>query len=148
MCLLTTSMFMTNMLLWWKLDSVLLPLLIKPNVLKEVLQWRFERQAQVESYVVTSIKPNKRFQLTMQHSLLLLNATFVSRTRPLTTERGIRGQVPQVFLCPSQILLRPVCRKHITKTKILSPKNVLSPPNLKTILRACEERPTWRKLLT
>jgi len=52
-------MFMTYMLLWWILDSVPLPLVIKPKILEEALQWRSERRAQVESYVVASIKPNK-----------------------------------------------------------------------------------------
>ena len=93
-------MFMTNMLLWWILDCVPLPLEIKLNVLKEALQLRSERRAQVERYVVTSIKPNKRIELTMQFSSLLLNATFVRRTRPVATGWGIRGQVPQVFFVP------------------------------------------------
>jgi len=40
MCPPATVMLMTNsMLLWWTLDSVLLPLVIKPNVVKEALQW-------------------------------------------------------------------------------------------------------------
>jgi len=46
-------MFMTNtMLLWWTLDSVLLPLVVEPKVVKEVLQWSGERKCKV-----TSIKP-------------------------------------------------------------------------------------------
>jgi len=57
---LTTYMFMTNMLLWWIIDSVPLPRVVKPKILKEALEWSSERRAQVESYVVTSIKPNKR----------------------------------------------------------------------------------------
>jgi len=65
MCPLTTSMFMTNMLLWWTLDSAPLRLVIKPKILKKALQWRFERRTQVESYVVTSIKPNKRIEPTI-----------------------------------------------------------------------------------
>jgi len=40
-----------SMLLWWTSDSVTLPLVIKPKVVKEALQWRSERQAQVQSYV-------------------------------------------------------------------------------------------------
>ena len=71
MCPVTTSMFMANMLLWWTLDSVQLRLVINPKILKEALQWRFERQAQVESYVVTSIKLNKRIEPTMQYTSLL-----------------------------------------------------------------------------
>ena len=67
---LTTTMFMTNMLLWWTLDSVPLRLVIKPKILKEDLQWRFERRAQVESFVVTSIKPNKQIEPTMQYTSL------------------------------------------------------------------------------
>jgi len=65
-------MFMTNMLLLrWTLDSVPLQLVIKPKILKEALQWRFEWRAQVESYVVTSIKPNMRSEPTMQYTSLL-----------------------------------------------------------------------------
>ena len=67
---LTTTMFMANMLLWWTLDSVPLRLVIKPKILKEDLQWRFERRAQVESFVVTSIKPNKQIEPTMQYTSL------------------------------------------------------------------------------
>jgi len=49
-----TVMFMTNnMLLWWTLDSVPLPLVIKPKLVKEALQWKGERKCKV-----TSIKPN------------------------------------------------------------------------------------------
>ena len=62
---------MTNMLLWWILDSVPLPLVIKPKSLKEALQWRSEPRAQVESYAVTAIKPNKRIEPTMQYTSLL-----------------------------------------------------------------------------
>jgi len=64
-------MFMTNKLLWWAFDSVPLPLVIKPKMLKEALQWKSERRAQVESYVVTSIKPNKRIEPTMQYTSFL-----------------------------------------------------------------------------
>jgi len=47
-----TSMFMSNsMLLWWTIDSVTLPLVIKPKFVKEALQWISERKAQVRSYV-------------------------------------------------------------------------------------------------
>jgi len=49
MCPLATSMFMTTILLW-TLNGVLLPVVIKPNVAKEALQWRSERRAQVQSY--------------------------------------------------------------------------------------------------
>jgi len=53
MCIPAAVMFMTNsMLLWWTLDSVLLPLVIKPEVVKEALQWSGERKCKV-----TSIKP-------------------------------------------------------------------------------------------
>ena len=40
-------------MLWWTLNSIPLRIVIKPKILKEALQWRFERRAQVESYVVT-----------------------------------------------------------------------------------------------
>jgi len=49
---LVTSMFMSNsMLLWWALDSVPLPVVIKPKFAKKALQWRSERRAQVQSHV-------------------------------------------------------------------------------------------------
>jgi len=70
-CPLTTSMFIANMLLWWTLDSAPLRLVIKPKIPKEALQWRFERRTQVDRYVVTSIKPNKRIEPTMQYTSLL-----------------------------------------------------------------------------
>jgi len=41
-------MFMTNsMLLLWTLDSVPLPLVIKPKVAKEALQWSGERKSKL-----------------------------------------------------------------------------------------------------
>jgi len=52
MCLLVTSMLMTNsLLLWWTLDSVPLPFVIRAKVVNEALQWRSELRAQVQSYV-------------------------------------------------------------------------------------------------
>jgi len=54
MCLPATVMFMTNsMLLWWTLDNVLLPLVIKPKVVTEALQLSGERKCKV-----TPVKPN------------------------------------------------------------------------------------------
>jgi len=54
MCHPATVMFMTNStLLLWTLDSVPLPFVIKPQVVKEALQWSGERKSKV-----TSIKPN------------------------------------------------------------------------------------------
>jgi len=50
MCLPATSMFM-NILLCWMLDSVPIPLVIKPKVVKKDLQWRCVRRAQVQSYI-------------------------------------------------------------------------------------------------
>jgi len=48
------TMFMTNsMLLWWTLDNVSLPLVIKPKVVMEALQWDGEWK-----YKVTSMNPN------------------------------------------------------------------------------------------
>jgi len=45
---LATRMFMTDsLLLWWTFDSVLLPVAIKPKVVKEALQRRSERRTQV-----------------------------------------------------------------------------------------------------
>jgi len=47
---MATSMFMTNgMLLWLTLDGAPLRLVIKPKVVKEALQWRSERRAQVQA---------------------------------------------------------------------------------------------------
>jgi len=43
------------MLLWWTLDSVSLPLVNKPKVEKEALQWSGERKCKVKS-----IKPNSQ----------------------------------------------------------------------------------------
>jgi len=39
-----------SLLLWLTLDRAPLPLLIKPKVVKEALQWRSEWQVQVQSY--------------------------------------------------------------------------------------------------
>ena len=51
-----TVMFVTNrMLQWWTLDSVSLPLVNKPKVEKEALQWSGERKCKVKS-----IKPNSQ----------------------------------------------------------------------------------------
>ena len=74
------GMFMTNsMLLWWTLDSVPLPLVIKPKVVKEALQWSGEPQCKV-----TSIKPNWQANWTDNEiTSLLLNDTFVRRTTDL-----------------------------------------------------------------
>jgi len=45
MCPIATSMFMTDStLLWWTLDSVPLPVVIKPKVVKDGLQWRSDSQ--------------------------------------------------------------------------------------------------------
>jgi len=40
-----------GLLLWWTLDSVPPPLVIKPKVVKEAVQWRSERRVQTQSYV-------------------------------------------------------------------------------------------------
>ena len=77
MCLAATVMFTANsMLLWWTLDSVLLPLVIEPKAVKEALQWGGERKCKV-----TSIKPNWQTNWTYNAvTSLLLNDTFVRRT--------------------------------------------------------------------
>ena len=94
---------MTNMLLWWTLDSVPLPLVHKQKVEKEGLQWRYERRAQVQSYAVTSIKPNKRIELPMQYLLLWLNGSsflFFLKNEAHSC-RGIRGKsTPNIFVPP------------------------------------------------
>jgi len=95
---------MTNMLLWWTLDSVPLPLAIKPKILKETLQWRSERRAQVESYVVTSIKPNKRIELqcNILHSYKS-ERRFRSKDQAPSHGAGHSGQGPQVFCAPPKL---------------------------------------------
>ena len=61
-CVSQLRLFMVNsMLLWWTLDSVLLPLAIKPKVVHEALQWNGERKCKV-----TSIKQNWLIEFTMQ----------------------------------------------------------------------------------
>jgi len=54
MCLDATRMFMaiSMLLLWCTLDSVTLPLVIKPKVVTEALQWSGKRK-----YTVTPVKP-------------------------------------------------------------------------------------------
>jgi len=39
-----------NILQWWTLESVPQQHVIKPNVVKEALQWRSERQTQVQNF--------------------------------------------------------------------------------------------------
>ena len=80
MCLAATIMFMTNsMLLWWTLDSEPLPLVIKPKVVTETLQWSSERKCKV-----TPVKPNWQANWTYSAiTSLLLNDTFVRRTTNL-----------------------------------------------------------------
>jgi len=54
MCPQAKVMFIINsMLLWWTLDSVPLPVVTKPKVAKEALQWSGECKCKV-----TSIKLN------------------------------------------------------------------------------------------
>jgi len=48
MCLQGTDMFMANsILLRWTLDSVVLPIEIKPKAVTEALQWSGERRCKV-----------------------------------------------------------------------------------------------------
>jgi len=72
------GMFMTNsMLLWWTLGSV--PLVIKPKVVKEALQWSGEPKCKV-----TSIESNWQTNWTYNAiTSLLLNDTSVRRTTDL-----------------------------------------------------------------
>jgi len=54
MCLLATVIFMVNsMLLWWTLNSVVSPIVIKPKIVTEALQWSGGRR-----WKVTPVKPN------------------------------------------------------------------------------------------
>jgi len=71
---------LTNrMLLWWTLDSVPLPVVIKRKVVTEALQWSGERKCKV-----TSIKQNWQVNWTYNAiTLLVLNDTFVRRTTDL-----------------------------------------------------------------
>ena len=75
-----TVMFVTNsMLLWWTLDSVPLPLVIKSKVVTEVLKWSGERRCRV-----TSIKSNWQANWTCNAiTSLLLNGTFNRRATDL-----------------------------------------------------------------
>jgi len=77
-----TSMFMTNsMLLWWTLDRVPLPLVIKPNIIKKALQWRSELRAPVQSYVNQAEIAS---ELNLQRNYFTVsNGTFVRRTANL-----------------------------------------------------------------
>jgi len=80
MCLLATVMFMTHgMLLWWTLDSVLLPIVIKPKVITEALQWSSESKCKV-----TPVKQNwQAIWIYNAITSLLLNDTFFRRTTDL-----------------------------------------------------------------
>jgi len=80
MCLPATVMLITNsMLLWWTSDSGPLPLVIKPKVVKETLQWSGERKCKV-----TSIKPNCKANWTCNAiASLLLNDPLVRRRTDL-----------------------------------------------------------------
>jgi len=47
------------------------------------------------------------------------------------------GSYPEIFFVPPKFCYaQNICFKHMIKIKIFPPKNVLSPPNLKTWLRA------------
>ena len=147
MGLLTTSMFVTNMLLWWTLDSVALRLVIKLKILKEGLQWRFERRVQVESYVVTSIKPNKRIeplnlQCNILHSCKSERHFRPKDEAPSHGARHSRAGPPSFFVpLPNFVVSRKICLKHIIKTKIFSLKNAFSPqvnPKTKTENFGCK----------
>ena len=80
MCVAATVMCMANsMLLWWTLDSVPLPLVIKPKVVKQTLQWSGKRRCKV-----TPVKPNWQTNWTYNAvTSLLLNDTFIRRTTDL-----------------------------------------------------------------
>jgi len=157
MCPLTTYMFMTNMLLWWILDNVPLPLVIEPKILNEALSsgmetWSASASGKSRSYVNQTEQMNWTYN-AIYFTLVNVNATFVRRTRPLASHGvGHSGAGPSKFLVPLSIFcVQKNYFKHIIKTKILSPKNVFSSQALKPdyarSLRACEELTTWRKLL-
>jgi len=98
MCPLTIRpMFVTNILLWWTLDSVPLPTVIKPKVVKKDLQWRCERRAQVESYVVTSVKPKSELDLQC-NILTLVERQFRSKSQAVVTKGVSWGRDPK-FHC-------------------------------------------------
>ena len=80
MCPPAKVTFMINsMLLWWTLDSVPLPLVIKQKLVKEAMQWGDEHKCKV-----TSIKPNWQAIWTYNAiTSLLLNDTFIGRTTDL-----------------------------------------------------------------
>jgi len=75
-----TVMFMTNsMLLWWTLDSVPLPLVIKPKVVKEALRWSDQRQCKV-AWIKLNWQANGTYKAITS---LLLNDTFIRTTTDL-----------------------------------------------------------------
>ena len=81
MCLDATRMFMaiSMLLLWCTLDSVTLPLVIKPKVVTEALQWSGKRK-----YTVTPVKP--KWQASWTYNAItspMLNDTFVRSTTDL-----------------------------------------------------------------
>jgi len=89
--------------LWWTLDSVQLPLVIKPKILKEALQWRSERWAQVERYVVTSIKRNKRIEPVQCNVLHSCKSERHFRSKDQTPSHGAGHSGPELpkFFCAS-----------------------------------------------
>ena len=73
-----------GLLLWWTLDSVPPPLVIKPKVVKEAVQWRSERRVQMQSYVNQNEMTSELWSWTYKAmASLLLNGTFVGRTTDL-----------------------------------------------------------------
>ena len=73
-----------SLLLWLTLDRAPLPLLIKPKVVKEALQWRSEWQVQVQSYFNQTELTSELWNWTCNAiTSLTLNGTVVPRTTDL-----------------------------------------------------------------
>jgi len=84
MCLVVTSMLIwQSTLLWWIIDSVSLPLVIKAKVVKEAFPMEICAARQEQSYV-NQTELTSEFNLQCNYSKSLsLNDTFVRRTTDL-----------------------------------------------------------------
>ena len=98
---LTASMFMTNKLLWWTLDSVPLPLPIKPKILKEAKQWRSERRAQVESTFLESYFDNYFAEIASVHKyqtrLASLQNYYLTRMKTSLGQLALKYVGPKIW---------------------------------------------------
>ena len=77
-----------SVLVWWTLDRVLVPLVIKAKVIKMALQWRSEWGAQAQSYVNQTELTGANWDYNAITSVSL-NDTFVRRTTVLEKTANI-----------------------------------------------------------